>query len=97
MKIYQELQEIRKILIGYKCDICNKEVIKVIEITTGHNSWDNDSIDSIENFDVCSFNCMIKGIKEDKFNFDFDYDDSYFIFRGRFNKKQINEIKEKDK
>ena len=43
------------------CDICGKEVGKskgYWKVTTGHNDWGNDSIESIEQFDVCSDTCL---------------------------------------
>ena len=51
-----------------KCDVCGKEItakddirirgIKYWELTTQHNDWGNDSVDSIEYFDLCSENCV---------------------------------------
>lgn len=52
---------------GIECDICHRELRcpcsedkkwvhmypKYFEVTTGHNDWGNDSIDSIEHRDIC--------------------------------------------
>lgn len=49
------------------CDICGKEMMlkgRHWELTTGHNDWGNDSIDSIERFDVCSEECLRKKFDE---------------------------------
>jgi hypothetical protein len=43
------------------CDICKKEIpIKhgYWHLVTQHHDWGNDSIDSLESFDVCSKECM---------------------------------------
>lgn len=43
------------------CDVCNGVIDDndaYWELTTGHHDWGNDSVDSIENFDVCSEVCL---------------------------------------
>ena len=43
------------------CDVCNGIIDDkggYWEVTTGHHDWGNDSMDSIENFDVCSEVCL---------------------------------------
>ena len=43
------------------CDICGKEIPNMTyhwNITTGHHDWFNDSCDSIQDFDVCSAECV---------------------------------------
>lgn len=48
------------------CDICKKEIDTKSgywEVITGHHDWGDDSWESIQQFDVCSANCLI-----DKFN-----------------------------
>jgi len=60
-------------VVGKKCDICGKEIPPTViphkygdpvydyyEITTHHNDWGNDSIDSYEHFDACSPECAYK-------------------------------------
>lgn len=62
------------------CDCCKKVIfdkdnidefikgrynkIKYYEVSTGHNDWGNDSIDSFENYDLCSDECLGKKIDE---------------------------------
>lgn len=53
------ITEPRKIscVVGVKCDRCGDIIQKgkvYYHITTHHNDWGNDSIDSYENFDLCS-------------------------------------------
>lgn len=47
---------------GIECDSCRKIILpksetckenKYYKVTTGHNDWGNDSIESIENHDIC--------------------------------------------
>lgn len=41
--------------------IVEKEIVPMgnyYKLTTGHNNWGNDSIDSIENKDICSDECL---------------------------------------
>jgi len=59
------ITELRQRTISYKhvtgisCDACQKVILGAyIEVTTSHSDWGNDSIDSIENFDFCSVECM---------------------------------------
>jgi hypothetical protein len=43
------------------CDVCNGVIEgqeNYWELTTGHHDWGNDSLDSIECFDVCSEVCL---------------------------------------
>ena len=58
---------IKRTVSGVKCDICGKIIpasklratdSTYYRVTTGHNEWDNDSVDSIEHQDVCS-DCII--------------------------------------
>lgn len=56
--------KVTKTCIAVECDICHKTIPvkkrnytdrsgRYFEITTGHNDWGNDSIESIETRDVC--------------------------------------------
>lgn len=49
------------------CDIC-KSIIDdngaYWRLTTGHHDWGNDSVDSIEYFDICSEACLRKKFDE---------------------------------
>lgn len=64
---------IRECVVGKKCDICGKEipprvtpyrfgepVYDYYEVTTHHNDWGNDSVDSYKHFDACSPDCAYK-------------------------------------
>lgn len=49
------------------CDVCGKEIEpnkSYWELTTHHNDWGNDSIESYEHFDVCSSECLRKKFDE---------------------------------
>ena len=63
MKYYGKptIEKIEHRLCEYiRCDSCNKKIKgKYFEITTGHNDWGNDSIDSIEHKDICD-DCVNK-------------------------------------
>jgi len=85
------IKESRKIVkstpIKYKCDYCGKEVVYDYDVTgshtwhhftTGHNEWSNDSVDSIESFDVCSSECYWSVIKDQLNNLE-DYKDSAYL------------------
>lgn len=55
---------IEKVCVGetMTCDVCKKEILKgsgYWNVTTGHNDWGRDSIDSIEHFDICSEICLM--------------------------------------
>ena len=46
-----------------KCDVCDKEIDgKFWVLTTSHGDWGNDSVDSIEHFDICSTKCIHKAL-----------------------------------
>lgn len=49
------------------CDVCGKEIANNVSywhLTTHHNDWGNDSIESYEYCDVCSKDCMRKKFEE---------------------------------
>lgn len=67
----QTITQVTDVLIARKCDICGKMIEKVEHrgwgdlynyflITTHHNDWGNDSIDSYEYYDACCPDCVIK-------------------------------------
>ena len=66
----KEVTEIKEITIGYKCDICKKVHTGSeypdwwYEFEHGHQSWGNDSCESIEDFLVCSPECYFKQLKK---------------------------------
>jgi hypothetical protein len=73
MKVYKKEKVIveRNNIYSYKCDICQKEILSIknnlpdgwLNFSHSHKDWGNDSIDSIEYFDVCSPECFIKQIR----------------------------------
>lgn len=53
------------------CDVCgktiadvNKPKVKYWELTTHHTDWGVDSVDSYENFDLCSHDCIKTKLEE---------------------------------
>jgi len=69
----KKIVAIQHCIVGKKCDVCGKEippttiphmsgepVYDYYEVTTHHNDWGNDSVDSYEYFDVCSPDCAYK-------------------------------------
>ena len=67
----KKITVIQECVVGKKCDICGKEippsgeqVYDYYEVTTHHNDWGNDSVDSYEHFDACSPDCAYKLWKE---------------------------------
>lgn len=63
------------------CDVCGNEIASndsYWELTTHHNDWGNDSIESYEYFDVCSQNCMRKKFEEYLKDSDNDYNTMCF-------------------
>lgn len=49
-----------------RCDVCDKKIKnreKYFEVTTSHNDWGNDSVDSIRYKDVC-VNCINKFVED---------------------------------
>lgn len=65
MREYKNIEKIiiTEKLVGIKCDICGKEITgKFWRLTTHHNDWGNDSIDSYEYFDLCSRECINRAL-----------------------------------
>lgn len=47
------------------CDVCDKEIDgKFWVLTTSHGDWGNDSVDSVEHFDICSTKCINKALND---------------------------------
>ena len=42
------------------CDSCGKQTEHYIEAVTGHNDWGNDSCESEERHQFCSWNCAMR-------------------------------------
>lgn len=53
-------------VIGIVCDECKNDIPnkEYFEVTTSHNQWGNDSIDSVNELDICSLNCLTKNMNE---------------------------------
>lgn len=67
MRKYKYIEKIARIetVVGIKCDICKKEITgKYWRLTTHHDDWGNDSIDSYEHFDLCSRECINKALDD---------------------------------
>lgn len=74
IKEVREVTETKETVIGevMKCDVCGKIIYDSRKddgilmhnnqhwwsLTTGHNDWGNDSIDSVEQYDICSPECL---------------------------------------
>ena len=58
--INKKVEVNKRVLDGVICDTCNKEIKEGLyfEVTTGHHRWGNDSVESIEEFDYCSKDCL---------------------------------------
>ena len=69
--VKQQVTVEKEIDVGVVCDGCGKEIrnknnmneriarLPYYEVTTHHNDWGNDSVDSYEYFDFCSLDCML--------------------------------------
>ena len=68
MKKHESKQVLKteKILKSIICDTCKREVEEgtYFEVTTSHGLWGNDSIDSYDYRDFCSYDCMKKDMDE---------------------------------
>lgn len=65
MREHKHLEKIirTETVAAVKCDICGKEITgKFWHLTTHHNDWGNDSIDSYEYYDLCSRECIDKAL-----------------------------------
>ena len=66
MKIRKYKNELVEVIDNVLCDACKREIQNDIdfEFSAHHYDWDNDSIDSYEYYDVCSFKCFLKKLQE---------------------------------
>jgi hypothetical protein len=76
MKVFDKKEVIitKDVLIKVTCDICENDIPEGqyrYKVTTGHRDWGYDSVESIEQFDICSDNCLQKKfdlfLKSDEF------------------------------
>lgn len=66
--MYKKVTVTRTVCTKIKCDICDKVIPwheKFYHVTTGHTDWGNDSVDSIEDFDLCSDECLYEFLGKD--------------------------------
>ncbi len=81
---YREMRQVvvKDLVVGKKCDICGKDIpptsrtfprttVPYFDITTHHNDWGNDSVDSYERFHACSPACALK-LASEYLNEDFE-------------------------
>jgi hypothetical protein len=59
----KEVVKMEKVLKTIKCDTCKKDINETdhdfyYEVFTSHSLWGNDSIDSLDEFDFCSWECL---------------------------------------
>jgi hypothetical protein len=71
MKIYEEKEVMKKekILKTVICDECKKDINQLetdhyYSVSTHHSRWGNDSGDSWEYLELCSYDCLLKNIKK---------------------------------
>jgi len=67
MREYKSVEKLVTIKVEeiVKCDFCGKEITgKFWQLTTHHNDWGNDSIDSYEHFDLCSRECINRALDD---------------------------------
>jgi len=75
----------RTVTVGKKCDVCEKvskdihDYSKWLNVSHRHYGWDNDSVESIEHFDICSINCLRTQL-DDSLDEMQDHDDTAEIF-----------------
>ena len=59
-----------EVTVGVACDHCKKQILSAegrktyYHVTTHHNDWGNDSSESYEYFDFCSYKCLQKHQEE---------------------------------
>lgn len=69
IKKTKEVTEVKTVTVGHKCDNCGKVHDGQLPddwhiISSHHNEWGNDSIDSYQCYDVCSPKCYIEKLTE---------------------------------
>ena len=78
----KEVVSYDSVISSYECDCCGKKVEASNRpdswygITSGHQSWGSDSVDSIDRIDSCSIECLSKQLKEEEKRV-CSYEDSY--------------------
>lgn len=75
------------------CDICGAQVDHYIDILTGHRDWLNDSCDSIEHHEVCSWDCAVKFMEKWKEGCDAKNSRTAYIEFDQYDAAKENEKK----
>ena len=68
----KSIKEVEKIIVKKEvdkvfCDVCGKEINTneiYFNVKTHHRDWGNDSIDSYEDYEICSYKCLLEHQKE---------------------------------
>lgn len=70
MKHYEEKEVLKKekVLQKITCDNCKTNINEstndhYYEVTTCHDDWGNDSIDSLMHYDFCSYKCLSENME----------------------------------
>ena len=82
---YRNVTTKQRVLIAIKCDVCGEYIVgDYWKLTTSHNDWGNDSVESCEFFQLCSHSCIRKKLKDyfddcqSSSTQEFDLEQSYF-------------------
>ena len=61
----------QEVTVAWQCDVCYTQTADLgryeqewHHFSKGHQGWGNDSIDSYDEYDVCSVDCFIKQLQE---------------------------------
>lgn len=86
MKIYDKKEVVKQeeVLKTIVCDECKKDINKLdtdhfYSVSTHHSRWGNDSVDSYEYLDFCSYKCLSANME--RYFVDAGDTDSYDIER----------------
>lgn len=89
MKIYEKKQVVKQedVLKTIVCDECKKDIKELdtdhyYSVSTHHSRWGNDSVDSWEYLDLCSYKCLSENMQKYFAKADATY--SYDIEREEF-------------
>lgn len=58
---HRKVERMEKVLIGVCCSECKKKLNEgdlFFDVTTHHNHWGSESIESIERHELCSMKCL---------------------------------------
>lgn len=63
-KRYETKNVVQKVEIGITCDNCHGQFSDGYGFSSSHSEWGNDSMESFEYHDACSFKCYVQIVKE---------------------------------